>query len=182
MDAYLSNVLFMAQRQLELAFLSTEEGSRDVDESGSTRVLHIVKPVLKRRCHFVMMVGGMKVSGVPGSSKLDMCPYSTSSLLPAYFAPILPLLGPGFTDYSHSPSSAYFCCVQCNGTIWAIYPLTWCPWPCLRTFSHTVSPHIPMDTLWSNSWLWKPSIEPQSQEAGWKGKEMLPRRCSSLGE
>lgn len=96
------------------------------------------------------MVGRMKVPGVPGSSKLDTFPFSTPSLLPAYFPPILSFLGPEFTDFSHSRSSAYLCCVQCNRTIRTIYLLTWCLWPCLRTFSHPVSSHIHKDTLLSN--------------------------------
>lgn len=108
----------MAQSQWELGFLSTEEESHDVRESGSTRVLPVVNPVLKRRCHFVTtMVAGMKVPGVPGSFNLDMFPHSTPSLLPAYFAPILSSLGPGFTDFFHSRSSAYLCRAQCNRTI-----------------------------------------------------------------
>lgn len=60
-------------------------------------------------------------------------------MLPAYLAPVLSSLAPGFTDVCHPQVSVYLHLFQQNGTIWTIYPLTWYLRSCFRTFAHTMS-------------------------------------------
>lgn len=93
---YLFNVLFMAQSPWELAEHRGRIFRREPvgkGESGITRVLHVVNPVLKRRCCFVTVVDEMKAPGGPSIIQTKQVPpfYSISALdflmPPTYFTP-----------------------------------------------------------------------------------------------